>query len=147
MSNRNHRTLSAHHNRLDLGTRSLALTAGVNTGALHLRFRLSHSVSRTFDRRPEVTRPIDPAIMPDMQPWPSSGSLQQAVQGYPKPYAVKPRSTVAVAELPPVEQEVVPHDPACPGSRSAEPLRSGAALAAPAAGTRATRRVGAFARS
>src|SRR5215208_6003695 len=45
MLNRTNRTLSANLNRLNLGTRSLAATANVNTGDLQtLRIRHAHRV-------------------------------------------------------------------------------------------------------
>jgi hypothetical protein len=44
MFNRNHRTLSAHLNRLNLGMRSLAFLAGVNTGDRTLRSRHAYPV-------------------------------------------------------------------------------------------------------
>ena len=45
MLNRHHLTLSALSNRLNLGTRSLVLTTGVNNGGATLRIRASHTVS------------------------------------------------------------------------------------------------------
>jgi len=44
MLNRTNRTLSANLNRLNLGTRSLAVSAGVNNGDQTLRIRHTHRV-------------------------------------------------------------------------------------------------------
>ena len=44
MLNRTNRTLSAHLNRLNLGTRSLALKSGVNIDGQTLRSRHAHCV-------------------------------------------------------------------------------------------------------
>jgi hypothetical protein len=44
MLNRMNRTLSANLNRLNLGTRSLALVAGINNGEESLRIRHAHGV-------------------------------------------------------------------------------------------------------
>lgn len=60
MLNRNHQTLSALSNRLNLGTRSLVLSTGVNGGTA-LRIRADYSVSmRVF-----MAMPLAPSISPE----------------------------------------------------------------------------------
>jgi hypothetical protein len=57
MLNRTNRTLSAHLNRLNLGTRSLAIVAGLNDGAQTLHTRHAYPVVM---RAGMVGVPVDP---------------------------------------------------------------------------------------
>ena len=91
MFTRNYRTLLATTNRLNLGTRSLAvLFAGVNTGLSTLRFRLYSSVSHAvISKRFEVMQRIDsPGIgitAGDQAAWQASGSPWARRSGSDRP--------------------------------------------------------------
>jgi len=60
MLNRTNRTLSAHRNRLNLGTRSLATLASLNNGAQTLHTRYAYPVEV---RAGMVGDPVDPPVM------------------------------------------------------------------------------------
>ena len=95
MSNRTNRTLSANTNRLDLGTRSLAILAGVNNGTTKtLRLRLAHaSHLGSFARVGRMD--IDPAMItpPRSEPAkPSSKWASESAESKPSPES-SPRSS------------------------------------------------------
>ncbi len=62
MLNRTNRTLSAHLNRLNLGTRSLALKSGVNIDGQTLRSRHAHHVVMRDGMREHALDPVSAAI-------------------------------------------------------------------------------------
>ena len=62
MLNRTNRTLSAHLNRLNLGTRSLALKSGVNIDGQTLRSRHAHCVVMRDGMREQAIDPVSEAI-------------------------------------------------------------------------------------
>ncbi len=96
MLNRTNRTLSAHLNRLNLGTRSLANFAGVNTGEQTLRIRHAHRV---------VLRDG----MAGDQPWSLSGPSGE-IAGIPTSPDGSPRLNVSGVVPPRVELvEVTTH--------------------------------------
>lgn len=96
MSNRTNRTLSANTNRLNLGTRSLAILAGVNNGTTQtLRLRLAHaSHVGSFARVGRMD--IDPAMRitpPKSEPAkPSSTWAVESAESKPSPES-SPRSS------------------------------------------------------
>jgi len=96
MLNRTNRMLSAHLNRLNLGTRSLAYFAGVNTGEQTLRTRHAHRV---------VMRDGIPGDQPRPSSWPTG-----EIPGIPSSPDGSPRLIVNRV-IPPVVQlvEVPPH--------------------------------------
>jgi len=63
MLNRTNRTLSAHLNRLNLGTRSLALKSGVNIDGQTLRSRHAYRVVMRDGLREQALDPVSAAIM------------------------------------------------------------------------------------
>jgi len=116
MLNRTNGTLSANTNRLNLGTRSLALVAGFNVGEQTLRVRHAHPSKRKDSARIGSAYRIDPPIM--------GGDPVPAVPGS-SPCPAWPRSAAAggarvtvVAEAPPVERQVVSTDPSFRAGRS-----------------------------
>ena len=62
MLNRTNRTLSAHLNRLNLGTRSLALKSGVNIDGQTLRSRHAHCVVMRDGMREHALDPVSETI-------------------------------------------------------------------------------------
>lgn len=73
---RNDLTLSAHSNRLNLGTRSLVLTTGVNNGGADLCIRATnHPLMRAFMAEPSATSfspevcAVPPITVPVSWPW------------------------------------------------------------------------------
>ena len=60
--NRTNRTLSAHLNRLNLGTRSLALKSGVNIDGQTLRSRHAHCVVMRDGMREHAPDPVSETI-------------------------------------------------------------------------------------
>ena len=62
MLNRTNRTLSAHLNRLNLGTRSLALKSGVNIDGQTLRSRHAHCVVMRDGMREQALDPASAAM-------------------------------------------------------------------------------------
>ena len=62
MLNRTNRTLSAHLNRLNLGTRSLALKSGVNIDGQTLRSRHAHCVVMRDGMREQALEPVSGTI-------------------------------------------------------------------------------------
>ena len=63
MLNRTNRTLSAHLNRLNLGTRSLALKSGVNIDGQTPRSRHAYCVVMRDGMREQAHDPVSAAIM------------------------------------------------------------------------------------
>lgn len=114
MLNRTNRMLSAKFDRLNLGTRSLvAPVAGIDMGAVTLHRRLDHPSSLRTDA---------------MRLGSEAGCGGPPIRGYQPPASIpsSPPAGAAVAEAPPVEQEVVRDDRARPWRRA-----SGAAATAP----------------
>ena len=62
MLNRTNRTLSAHLNRLNLGTRSLALKSGVNIDGQTPRSRHAHCVVMRDGMREQAVEPVSDSI-------------------------------------------------------------------------------------
>jgi hypothetical protein len=62
MLNRTNRTLSAHLNRLNLGTRSFALKSGVNIDGQTLRSRHAHCVVMRDGMREHALEPVSQSI-------------------------------------------------------------------------------------
>ena len=95
MLNRTNRTLSANHNRLNLGTRSLVLANGLNNGNPTLRARLAHADSMRDgmfgDRDPlsisrsRISIPSTPGSTP-VVPWPVAGPGATPTVGGPVTY-------------------------------------------------------------
>jgi hypothetical protein len=112
MLTRTNRTSSAFSNRLNLGTRPLALRAGfVNVTATQRDIRHDHLGKRMDSMRGGLSDPAEISIAryPSEPAIPSSpGSSAQPVVGRSKRVRV-----VVVAEAPPVPQEVVPHGQPC----------------------------------
>ncbi len=109
MLNRTNRTLSAHLNRLNLGTRSLAFAADVNNGGQTLRTRHAHRFVKRdgMPGYPFEIIPISEGSMPAI-PGPSSGWPRHVV---PMPVVV----SVAATGGRPVDRREEPKDQA-PGS-------------------------------
>jgi len=108
MLNRTNRTLSANSNRLNLGTRSLAPVAGLDTVTQTLRVRHAHP-SKRKDFARDGAYPIDPAII-DADPIPMAPSPAPD-PAWPFAAARAGARVMVVAEAPPVERQVVTTDP------------------------------------
>jgi hypothetical protein len=125
MLTRMNRTSSALRNRLNLGTRPLALRAGfVNVTATQRCIRHDHLGKRMDSMRGGLSDSQDASIAryPSEPAIPSSpGSSACPAVGQVK----RVRGVVVVAEIPPVPQEVVPHGQPCwtGGPRSWQPQR------------------------
>jgi len=165
MSNRTNRTLSANSNRLNLGTRSLALVACVN-GTTTLRFRLAHvSHQGVFmrDERmlfvPSITDPSYPPAKPqdkrgtgDFDATKSSSSSSPS-SSWPEPSWLRgcvgcwTQGHQVVAEAPPEQRQVVDFD--VPSARPVpEPGQpQGQVPSRPTASARASRAAGLASRS
>ena len=114
--NRTNRMLSANSNRLNLGTRSLALTMGGNNmGQDSLHVRPAHP-SRMDAQRvgivPGIGYPIPGVFLVPMIPGSSSVSF-----GLVQSSGIKPR-VEAVVEAPPAVGPVVEDDRACLAGRA-----------------------------
>ncbi len=117
MLNRTNRTLSASSDRLNLGTRSLAVTvSNLNVvSTLRAAFAHPHDFMRTDSLRGGGMAGIGikpPMIMGYRCPSSVPSSPGVAVVGSAR------RWVEVVAEQPPVEQEVIPTVPAWPTGRS-----------------------------
>jgi hypothetical protein len=164
MSNRTNRTLSANSNRLNLGTRSLALVACVN-GTTTLRFRLAHVSHQGVFMR-DARMPFGPSITdpsyPSAKPTDKRGSgdfdaTKSSSSSSPSPSWPGPlwlggcvggtQGYRVVAEAPPVFRQVVDND--VPSGRAVpEPGQpQEQAPSRPAASARASRAAGLASRS
>jgi hypothetical protein len=164
MSNRTNRTLSANFNRLNLGTRSLALVACVN-GTTTLRFRLAHvSHPGVFMRdermsfEPSITDPsYSPAKPKDKRGKGDTDASKSSSSSSPSPSWPEPlwlRGCVGgtqghqvFAEAPPVLGQVVDFDvpSGWPVPEQGQPQWQ--APSRPAASARASRAAGLASRS
>jgi hypothetical protein len=106
MLNRTNRTLSANLNRLNLGTRSLALQAGVNTVAQAHALRHDHLRMRKDSMRVGMDMPVDISI----PRYPSTSSIPSSPPafGWALWAESKRLEPLVVADVPPVRTEVVP---------------------------------------
>jgi hypothetical protein len=133
MLNRKNRTLSANLNRLNLSTRSLALVAGADMVVKAQSIRHDHPDKRTKSMRFGIGEAFETSIpgYQAIQPFPSSSR----VSVWPRWERTTGSRIRFVAEAPPVRQEVVQHDPACPtgGLRGLDQAATTRAAAYPAA--------------
>jgi hypothetical protein len=126
MLNRTNRTLSANLNRLNLGTRSLVLTASGNNGKSTLRARHAHGFTprvgmspssdpSVMDHPPLIgigIRSIDIPSLSPFGPWPVVGRV------------VEPWWVVPVVTLEPTVRPVTTTRPTCCGTETqAQPQR------------------------
>ncbi len=102
MLNRTNRTLSAHLNRLNLGTRSLALKSGVNIDGQTLRLRHAHCVVMRDGMREEAVEPVSDSIasslipgLPIVPSWLTASPVVRPTVGLdvPAPLAARPVPT------------------------------------------------------
>jgi len=120
--NRTNRTLTANLNRLNLGTRSLAARAGVNTVANTLRLQHTHPVKRSKSKRIGIMRGMDPAMFM-AYPFPLIPSSPPA-SSWPA-VAAEERARAEVAVAVPTVRPVVVDDRACRAAQAQDSLPQG----------------------